>query len=136
MPGTERIVLDTNVLLSGALFPGSIPSLALLKAQNSQLLASEATLLELVEVMNRARFDRYIERSIRQQLVAEYTNLCEMVEIKSPLRACRDPRDDKFRDVAVEGRADAIVSGDLDLLALDSFQGVAILTPAAYLQLK
>ena len=132
----ERLVLDTNVILSGLLFPGSTPSRVLLKAQAGKILASDATLLELVEVIGRARFDRYIERSIRQQLTAEFTNNCETVEIISPIRACRAPHDDKFLEVAVHGRASAIVTGDADLLALHPFQGVDILSPAEFMERK
>lgn len=129
----ERLVLDTNVVLSGLLFPGSIPSRVLLKAQAGKVLASDATLLEWVEVMSRSRFDRYVERSIRQQIMAEFTNHCETIEIIAPIRACRDPRDDKFLEVAVHGRSHAIVTGDADLLALHPFSGIEILTPADFL---
>ena len=58
MPVVARVVLDTNVVLSALLFQGGNPSVALLKAQNGQLLGSDETLLELAEVMNRPRFDR------------------------------------------------------------------------------
>jgi len=81
MASAERLVLDTNVVLSALLFPGSLPNRALLRAQASQTLASDATLLELVEVMGRARFDRYVERDLRQKLAAEYMNACEVVRI-------------------------------------------------------
>jgi putative PIN family toxin of toxin-antitoxin system len=134
MPGAERLVLDTNVVVSGMLFPGSAPNWALLKAQSGRVLASDATLLELVEVMSRARFDRYVEAGIRKQLVAAYMSACETVQITSSIRACRDRRDDKFLEVAVDGRADVIVTGDLDLLALNPFRGIAILSPTAYLE--
>jgi putative PIN family toxin of toxin-antitoxin system len=135
MGESERTVLDTNVVVSGLLFHGANPSRAMLKAQEGQMLASDATLHELVEVMSRPRFDRYLERSLRQQLVAEYLDACEAVAIPYPIRACRDPRDDKFLEVAVHGRADAIVTGDKDLLELNPFRGIAILTPSAYLEL-
>jgi len=62
--------------------------------------------------------------------------LAQHVHNPPPIRACRDPRDDKFLEVAVHGRADAIVTGDADLLALHPFRGIAILTPAAYLEQK
>ena len=132
----QRIVLDTNILVSGFLFSGSIPNRSILKAQQSQILASDATLMEFAEVMNRPRFDRYLEPILRRKLVAEYMNACKKVVISIPIRACRDPRDDKFLEVAVHGRADAIVTGDADLLALHPFRGIAILTPAAYLDSK
>jgi putative PIN family toxin of toxin-antitoxin system len=134
MPVVARVVLDTNVVLSALLFQGGNPSVALLKAQNGQLLGSDETLLELAEVMNRPRFDRYFERSIRQKLVAEYFNACEAVPVLYPIRACRDPKDDKFLEVAVHGRADAIVTGDADLLDLNPFRGIAIITPREYLE--
>jgi len=136
MPATNRLVLDTNVVLSGLLFPGSTPNRALLRAQGSELLASDATLLELIEVISRTRFDRYIDLGIRQRLVAEFAYACETVEIVAPVRACRDPGDDKFLEVAVYGRADLIVTGDADLLALNPFRGIAILTPAQYLEME
>jgi predicted nucleic acid-binding protein len=46
--------------------------------------------------------------------------------------ACRDPKGDKFLELAVNGRADLIVSGDADLLVLDTFRGIPIITPAAF----
>jgi putative PIN family toxin of toxin-antitoxin system len=134
MPGDERLVLDTNVVLSGLLFPDSIPSRALLKAQSCTVLASEATCLELAEVMGRSRFDRYIEREVRRQIADAYARACEPVEIPFPIYACRDPKDDKFLEVAVHGRADLIVTGDRDLLDLHPFHEILILTPAQYLE--
>jgi putative PIN family toxin of toxin-antitoxin system len=134
MPDAERLVMDSNVVVSGMLFPGATPGRALMKAQTRNVLAPEATLLELVEVMSRARFDRYVEAEVRRQLVAAYMNACETVEITSSIRACHDARDDKFLEVAVDGRAEMIVTGDQDLLALHPFQGIAILTPSDYLE--
>ena len=136
MSKAERLVLDTNVVLSGLLFPASTPSQALLKAQKAAVLASDATLLELVEVTRRSRFDRYVEPIIRQRLLAEYMRICEKIQIYGSIRACRNPRDDKFLELAVDGRADAIVTGDADLPELHPFRGIAILKPSDYLNLK
>jgi putative PIN family toxin of toxin-antitoxin system len=134
MSSAERLVLDTNVILSGLLFSGSTPRRALLKAQNGQLIGSDETLLELVQVMGRPRFDRYLERSVRQRLVAEFMSACEVVPILYSIRACRDTKDDKFLEVAVHGQADAIVTGDRDLLDLNPFRGIGILTPREYVE--
>ena len=51
-----------------------------------------------------------------------------------PVRECRDPKDDKFLEVALNGRADLILTGDADLLALHPWQNIAILSPAQYLK--
>ena len=59
---------------------------------------------------------------------------CEAVPILYAIRVCRDPKDDKFLEVAVHGQADAIVTGDQDLLNLNPFRGIAILTPREYVE--
>ena len=132
----RRVVLDTNVVVSGLLFPGSVPANALLKAQKGIVLSSDATRLELIHVMSRSRFDRYVEPGIRQRLTVQYLNATNLIDIAAPIHACRDPRDDKFLEVAVHGRADAIVTGDSDLLALHPFRGIEILIPGDYLARK
>ena len=133
----ERLVLDTNVLVSAALCPGSTPHRALLKARSEGvLLASEETLAEFRAVLLREKFESHIERSLREEIFEEYARNCLLVEIARPIRICRDPRDDKFLEVAVHGRAHAIVTGDADLLALHPFRGIEILTPADYLARK
>ena len=136
MSNFGRLVVDTNVILSAILFPNSVPSRALDRSQGSVVLASKLTLQELNEVAERSRFDRYVEREKRRRLVAEFVRAAVTVDIPFPIRACRDPRDDKFLEVAVHGRADLIVTGDTDLLALHPFRGIAILTPTEYLEQK
>ena len=133
MSQNTRVVLDTNVVVSGLLFPGSVPAKALLKAQMGIVLASEAIRLDLLSVLARKRFDRYYSLEIRQKLAAQFVIATVEVAIPAPIRVCRDPRDDKFLEAAVQGRADAIITGDLDLLTLDPFHGIRILTPAAFL---
>jgi putative PIN family toxin of toxin-antitoxin system len=71
---------------------------------------------------------------VREAAIEKIRSIATWVEPSIHIRACRDARDDKFLEVAVHGKADAIVTGDADLLALDPFQGIAILTPADYLE--
>ena len=63
-------------------------------------------------------------------------NVSEYFAHAPNIRACRDPKDDKFLAVAVHERADLIVTGDADLLALHLFRGIFILNPADFLELK
>jgi predicted nucleic acid-binding protein len=58
----------------------------------------------------------------------------EAVTITERIAACRDVTDDKFLELAVSGKADMIVSGDADLLVLNPFRGIPIVTPAAFVQ--
>jgi putative PIN family toxin of toxin-antitoxin system len=134
MQARERVVLDTNALVSRLLLPGSVPGEAVRKAVDAaQLLVSEATLEELTDVLGRAKFDPYVTIEDRQEFLRLLCRIAEMVPIIHTVRACRDPRDDKFLELAVNGEALLIVTGDDDLLILDPFRGIPIVTPAAYL---
>lgn len=130
----ERIVLDTNVLISGLLSATSSPARAVEHAiGHGQLLASTDTLRELMTKLLSPKFDRYVPRAQRDALLLRLAPLLEVVEIIQRVQACRDPDDDKFLEVAVNGRADVVVSGDRDLLELNPFRGMAIVSPTAYL---
>jgi putative PIN family toxin of toxin-antitoxin system len=89
-----------------------------------------------MEVFCRPKLERYISKAVREAAIERIRSISTWIEPSTPIRACRDPRDDKFLEVAVHGRADLIVTGDADLLALNPFRGIAILTPAEYLELK
>lgn len=134
MTPKERIVVDTNVLISRLLWPASVPGRAVKKAvEVAQLVVSAATMEEVATVLGRAKFDPYLSVADRQEFIRLLGRIAEMVPIVRVVRACRDPRDDKFLEVAVNGRADLVVTGDRDLLELDPFMGIAIVSPAAYL---
>ena len=130
----RRVVFDTNTLVSYFIITESTPGRAVRKATSEAvLLASEATLGELAEVLFRRKSDAYGPVQERTSFIRLIAATVELVTITGVIQACRDPRDDKFLDVAVNGRADFIVTGDKDLLALDPFHGVRIVTPAQYL---
>jgi len=130
----ERVVIDTNVLISGLLSTTSTPAQAVEKAvTNAQLVATTATLRELMEKLQSSKFDRYVRPERRDALLERVASLVEMIEVLQPVRASRDAKDDKFLDAAVNGRARVIVTGDKDLLGLSPFRGIVILTPADYL---
>ena len=84
-------------------------------------------------MLGRPAFDRYVTIADRQQFLRLLGRVAELVPIVYRVEACRDPGDDKFLELAINGEADVIVTGDKDLLALNPFRGVAIVTPAAYL---
>ena len=130
----ERVVIDTNVLISGLLSVTSAPARAVDKAvTNAQLVATTETLHELIEKLLSPKFDRYVPRERRDALLERVASLVEIIDVLQPIRASLDPKDDKVLEAAVNGRADVIVTGDKDLLDLDPFRAIAIVTPAAYL---
>jgi putative PIN family toxin of toxin-antitoxin system len=129
-----RIVVDTNVLISALLAANSIPGRAMTKAEDSgQLLASTATLAEIDEVLRRPKFARFLSNDIRLEFLKRYRDAVRLILVSSVIHACRDPRDDMFLELAVNGKADLILTGDPDLLALDPYQEVRIVTPREFL---
>ena len=129
-----RLTLDTNVAVSAALFPNSLPGQVLGYAMRQRvLLASDATLSELNAVLRRPRFNRYLLEDERLDFLRSLERTAELVTITHRITACRDPKDDKFLELAISGNASHIITGDNDLLALHPFRNIPILTPAAFL---
>lgn len=121
----NRFVFDTNTIVSAALFSASIPRRALDKALLSgSVLVSEATTLELLTVLLRTKFDRYLLREKRELFLASLLQQTQFVEITETIVACRDAKDDKFLEVAVNGHAVSLVTGDTDLLVLHPFRDI------------
>lgn len=133
----RRWVLDTNVLVSRLLMPGGTAARAVDHALVLGVpLVSDETLHELADVLARPRFDRYVSLANRQRFIALLGGVARRVAISHRVQACRDPRDDKFLHVALNGGAEAIITGDTDLLVLDPFHGVRILRPADFCNLS
>ena len=140
MSQRPRVVIDTSTLISAILRPSSVPRQAfLLAVGNFDLCISMATLDELREVLYRPKFDRYTpltERLAFVDLVAQHA-LMWQVDLTSEAaasNACRDAKDAKFLALALSCESAALVSSDADLQVLDPWQGIPILTPAAFLQ--
>jgi putative PIN family toxin of toxin-antitoxin system len=104
--------------------------------RNGRVLVSFATLAELYEVLSREKFRRYVDEGDIRIFLAVLTRDSEWVEVDVRIKACRDPKDDKFPEVAVSGSGTHIVTGDSDLLALHPFQGIEILPPHRFLELS
>lgn len=129
-----RLVLDTSVLLSALLFPSGTVSWirAEWRAGHVRPLVSRDTAGELLHVLAYPKFALAAEE--RQDLLDDYLPWCETVTVADPppsVPECRDPYDRPFLELAIAGRADALVTGDADLLALADSFAVPILAPAA-----
>jgi putative PIN family toxin of toxin-antitoxin system len=130
-----RVVADTNVLVSRLILPESVPAQVLRQVEfNSLLLFSESTMNELADVLSRQKFDRYVSLNDRKGFVERLGKIAEFIPIVQLVRECSDPKDDKFLEVALNGSADMIITGDTDLLAMHPWRGVAILSPLDYLK--
>ncbi|MCO5121726.1 MAG: putative toxin-antitoxin system toxin component, PIN family [Burkholderiaceae bacterium] len=128
-------MIDSNLWVSRLLMPGGTAARAVDHGLSWGVpLVSEATLAELSDVLSRDRFDRYVTRTDRQHFLRLLGGVVRVVPITQRIVACRDPRDDRFLDVALSGEAHLILSGDRDLLELHPFHGIEILSPADFLR--
>jgi putative PIN family toxin of toxin-antitoxin system len=129
-----RIVVDTNVFVSAALKTSSLPSIVVRWVdRHGGLLKSAVTEQEVLLVLQRSHVAAVTPPFFLADL-SKMLAAAELVTITERIAACRDPRDDKFLELAVNGHADLIVSGDRDLLALNQFRGIAIIAPASFVQ--
>jgi uncharacterized protein len=135
MKARRRVVLDTNTLISGVLLSDSVPGQAVRKAITEDLiLMSEDSLYELADVLSRKKFDRYLRVEDREEFVRLVLRVAEMVPIVTAVHECRDESDNRILEVVVNGDAALIVSGDQDLLTLNSFRSIPVLKPGEYVQ--
>ena len=127
-----RVVVDTNVFVSAAFKETSWPGLVVRWVERfGSLLKTTATEQEVFAVLERPRIAAHTVPLFAERLRRIFAS-AELVRIVEQITACRDPKDDKFLELAVNGRADVIVSGDADLLVLEAFRGIPIITPAAF----
>ncbi len=128
-----RLVVDTGVLVSYTIGPTTrLTALIDEMIRRYVLLYSAQTMAELVDVLDRSKFDRYVSRNSRLQFIRRYMEIGNLVDVRVRIQASADPRDDKFLELAVDGMADAIVASDTDLTVLHPFRGIDILTPTEF----
>lgn len=127
-------IFDTNTLLSALFDETSIPAAALKRARiNGTLLTSEAIMLEYRMVFLRPKFDKYISLPTRIEFIENIIAQSFPVIITQEIKECRDSEDDKWLSLAVSAKSDCIISGDKDLLILNPFREIPILTPSGFL---
>lgn len=130
----QRIVLDTNILISGLLLSSCKPQQVFdVVTQNHTLLMSESTLAEIVKTFIRPKFDKYVSLATRLAFIASFKQKAEIIKINESITDCRDPKDNKFLELAVSGNADVLITGDYDLLVLNPFRTIQIVTINEYL---
>lgn len=132
-----RLVTDTNVVVSGLLWLGN-PGRLLEAAAHGRvtLYTSPVLVAELRNTLHYERLAQRVERSglTLDELLQRYLNVAIVVEPASVPQIVRDPDDDHVLACALTARADLIVTGDTDLLVLNTYQGIPIATAAEALR--
>jgi len=133
---TSKFVFDTNALISAALIKNSTNAQALNHALNiGRLVISEPVLLEFEEVIFRKKFDRYfLTDNERLEAINRIESGSLFYFPNVVISSCRDPKDNKFLELAVASSASCIISGDQDLLPLNPFENIPIIPATEFLK--
>lgn len=132
-----RVVVDTGVLVSALIRPQGTTGAVLRALRDGRFkpVYSIDMLVEIIDVLARQVFR--VKYHVEPDHISALINLIrlrgEPVAPQRKIKACRDPKDDRFLEAALAGQADCIVSGDADLLSLTPFEGIPILRPAELL---
>jgi len=124
-----RVVLDTNVLVSGLIMLGKPRELlSIISRRETTLVLSKEILNEFSKVMRRNKFAEYAKEEQVERFIEDIESIAELTELKSHIKVVKDPKDNIVISTAIDGEADIIVSGDHHLLSLKEFRGIKILS--------
>lgn len=124
-----RVVLDTNVLVSGLIMLGKPRELlSMISRREATLVLSKEILNELGKVTRRKKLTEYATEEQVERFVESLERIAEFVEPESHLEVADDPKDDIVINAAIDGEADLIVSGDHHILSLKEFRGIKIVS--------
>jgi len=127
-------VFDANTVVSAALSPNGVPRRALATARARGTIAlSEAVYREVAEVLARPKFARVLTDDRCREVLELLSAAALWIEPTEEVRDCRDSKDNCYLELALAADAEAIVSGDEDLLVLNPWRGIQVLRPAEFL---
>ena len=129
-----RVVLDTNIFISAILFSGEINRLVpLWQNKRILLLVSSEVLMEYIAVLSYPKF-RLAREEVNHIIKEEFLSFAVTVTVKTKVDLVReDPSDNKFLTLAIDGKADYIISGDRHLLELRKIRTISIVPPKEFL---
>ena len=125
----KNIVLDSNLIVSAFLNPEGIAATAIdIADSNFDIVCTTETIGELVDVLSRDKFDKYVSKEDRAQRIREYAQAVCIVDVALQVTDCKDPKDNKFLALALATQAALIVSGDKrDLLIMNPYKGSPVI---------
>lgn len=123
------VILDSNLVVSAFLNPRGAAAEALCIAiENFEIACSKETFAELVDVLQRDKFNRYASKPERLARLEAYAQSALFYNVALSVTDCKDPKDNKFLALAVTTQAKALVSGDKkDLVSMNPYQGIPII---------
>lgn len=130
------VVFDTSSLVGVALRPNSVPEIALLRVIDQGILVvSQQVVEEYRAVLRRPKFARALSTERREAVLELIEVVAQRAQPLEQVTDCRDRKDNMYLALAAVSGATFVVSSDSDLLVLDPWRGIRIVTPAEFLNL-
>ena len=130
----ETFVFDTNALISAYILVNSKNRQAYDKAFDKGIMVySAATFKEFAETFVRLKFEKYLALERRLAAINEFQAIALLIDVEPSITICRDPKDDKFLELAIAANASCIITGDKDLLILNPFRAIPILNAVDFI---
>ncbi|WP_079735223.1 putative toxin-antitoxin system toxin component, PIN family [Salegentibacter salegens] len=132
---SKRIILDTNLWISFLISKNHMEIDQLIKTEKVVLIFSNELLEEFIEVVKRPKFKKFFAKKDVEKLLNMFDQFADLINITSKSKICRDEKDDFLLNLAIDGNADYLVTGDKDLLILKKVNKTKILTYSELLEI-
>ena len=123
-----RVIIDTNIWISFLIGKSLTGLVDHLNSGRVRIILCQFQIDELILVLTRPKFQKYFSSSDITEFLELLEQVSDVIEILSDVKVCRDPKDNFLLSMAADGRADYLITGDLDLLEIDTFQATRIIS--------
>lgn len=130
----SRIILDTNLWISFLISKDFSKLDEIIFSKKSILIFSKELLEEFIEVVKRPKFRRYFAQTDIEELLETIDEYGEFIVVKSRIEICRDAKDNFLLSLAVDGKADFLLTGDQDLLMIKKIGNTNIKTISSFFE--
>lgn len=122
-----KVVIDTNIFISILIGKSFSDFYLYLFSGKVEILTTDEQVKEILDVVQRPKFSKYFSESDSKDLLSLIKNTSTYIRIENNIHDCRDEKDNFILEIAIKGKADVIVTGDLDLLDLHPYHGIEII---------
>lgn len=131
-----KVILDTNLWISFLITKNFSKLDALLIEKKVKLIFSKELLSEFIAVSSRPRLKKFFSKTDIEAILEQLDFYGELINVTSTISLCRDPKDNFLLALAIDGKADFLLTGDKDLLSLKKAGKTTITTISQYLNSK
>ena len=130
-----KIILDTNIWISFLITKDFKKLDSLINKGNIRLLYSNELLEEFISVAQRPKFNKYFTKEDIESLLNIFDSYGKIIKIKSDVKECRDIKDNFLLNLAVNGKANYLITGDNDLLTMQIIHKTKIVSISEFLKI-